>query len=146
MSYLLFYRQTHRLTLFSDKGQHLGTWEAYNNVTNSSNGIWPNGEYTYSHYNSHAGLGIDSSYGTKGIFVFNVAGRTGMGVHAGRKNSTDGKGRSGPAYNTLGCIRTTEAAMSTIKSTHASDPLTDITVSEGLIGDFPTPSSEYAYA
>lgn len=145
MSTLTFNRRTHTLTLHNDKGQRLGSWDAYNNVTTTSNGIWPNGVYSFSHYNAHAGLGVDSAYGTQGIFVFTVPGRTGMGVHAGRQHVQDSKGRQGPAYNTLGCIRTTEAAMTQLRSTHnGGDPITTITVMSGALGDFPMPAATYA--
>ncbi|MCC6492130.1 MAG: hypothetical protein IT424_03815 [Pirellulales bacterium] len=145
MSRLTFNRHKNLLTLNSEQGQILGSWEAYNNVTASSNGVWPNGGYDYSHYNLHAGLDANSAYGTKGIYVFKVPGRTGMGVHAGRKDKVDGKGRKGPAYNTLGCIRTTEEAMTKIKSTHeGGDPLTEILVTSGVLGDFPKTTAAYA--
>jgi hypothetical protein len=138
MSTLTFNRQKHTLTLFNSQGQALGTWDAYNNVASTSNGIWPNGFYDYERYNAHAGLGVDSAYGTKGIFIFTVPGRVGMGVHAGRQNIADGLGRKGPAHCTLGCIRTTEEAMGTIKDTHeGGDALTEILVMEGALGDFP---------
>jgi hypothetical protein len=145
MSKLSFNRREHKLTLFSEDGQNLGSWDAYNNVTASSNGKWPNGMYNYSHYNAHSDHTADTAYGSQGIFVFTVPGRTGMGVHAGRQNVKDSKGRKGPEYNTLGCIRTTEEAMTKIKSTHeGGDKLKMIFVMEGILGDFPKPTAAYA--
>ena len=45
-----------------------------------------------------------------------------------RANQVDGAGRKGPAYATKGCIRTTDAAMAVIESTHDSAPLQSLTV------------------
>ena len=147
MSTLTFNRKDHVLSLASSQGQNLGSWEAYNNVASTSNGIWNNGLYKFSGYNAHAGQGVDDAYGTKGVFVFVVLGRTGMGVHAGRQNVVDGKQRKGPQHCTLGCIRTTEDAMTQIKSTHeGGDALTEIFVLDGSLGDFPKSKSRVVYA
>ncbi|HEV3262964.1 MAG TPA: hypothetical protein VG013_39385 [Gemmataceae bacterium] len=143
MSYLVFGRMSHTIELYSSKGQVLGSWTAYNNVDSRSRGIWPDGRYQFSNWNAHPGLGVDSSYGTHGIFVFDVPGRTGMGVHAGRLHV----GRQqGPAHPTMGCIRTTEEAMAKIQEVHSGDPHTHILVGIGMIGDFPKPRSDIAYA
>src|SRR5262245_33656321 len=115
MSKLTFDRHAHTLTLFSEEGRNLGTWDAYHKVTADSNGKWPNGIYKYRHYNAHDDHTIDTAYGSLGIFVFTVPGRSGMGVHAGRQNVADKKGRKGPEHNTRGCIRTTEDALRKIK-------------------------------
>jgi len=58
-------------------------------------------------------------FGSYGNFVFDVPGRTGMGVHSGR---------NGPQSRTQGCIRTTDDATRAIRDLHAIDPLTIITV------------------
>ena len=64
-----------------------------------------------------------NSYGN---FIFDVPGRTGMGVHSGRAN--DG----GVNHPTNGCIRTKDQATSTIWNTHyGGDPLTQMEVIEG---------------
>ena len=143
MAYLVFSRAAHTIELYNAKGQVLGAWTAYNNVDSKSRGIWPDGRYTFSHYAAHPGLGVDSSYGTHGIFVFNVPGRSGMGVHAGRLHA---KHQPGPAHPTMGCIRTSEEAVAKIQEVHATDPLTYILVGIGLVGDFPKPRTDVAYA
>src|SRR5438105_15914017 len=106
MSSLIFFRGLHELQLFDESGELVDSWDAYNNVDSSSKGIWPDGRYAFSNWLPHAGLGVDSAYGTHGIYIFNVPGRTGMGVHAGRKNIADGLGRKGPEHASMGCIRT----------------------------------------
>ena len=58
-------------------------------------------------------------YGSNGNFVFTVKGRSGMGVHSGRK---------GPASKTLGCIRTTNKATKYLLELHKTDALTSIKV------------------
>jgi hypothetical protein len=128
--------------MFDKSGQRVGSWDAYNNIDSHAHGIWPMGKYSFSYWVAHQGLGVDSAYGTHGIYVFNVPGRVGMGVHAGRKNVGILKG---PQHPTMGCIRTTEDAMAVIQSTHeGGDKLELIAVSE--LGDFPTPPSDVKWA
>jgi hypothetical protein len=142
MSELLFVRGFHSLTLFDNLQSRVGTWEAYNNVDSHAHGIWPMGRYDFDYWVSHHGLGVDSAYGTHGIYVFKVPGRTGMGVHAGRKNVGKLKG---PQHPTMGCIRTTEDAMAVIQSTHSGgDKLGSIMVTD--VGDFPTPRRDVMWA
>jgi len=130
MSYLVFSRLSHCLELYSNQGNSLGWWEAYNNVAGTAVGVWPNGFYGFLYWKDHPESGINDGYGTKGIYIFHVPGRTGMGVHAGRKNS------GGPKHVTMGCIRTTEEAMSMIEATHdGGDKLHHIELTEG-VGDF----------
>lgn len=134
LSSLVFNRNTGTITLYSGNGSQVGSWPANNNVTTSANGDWPPGTYSYSHYVPHPNSGANGAYGSNGNFVFDVPGRTGMGVHAGRANL------AGPDQPTLGCIRTTNAGTGAIFDTHfgganpqagmsvAPDPLTHITV------------------
>ena len=141
MAYLRFQRMIHTLELFDQSGNSLGSWDAYNNVDSHSRGIWPDGQYAFSYWVPHKGLGVDSAYGTHGIYVFQVPGRDGMGVHAGRK--TVGK-LKGPQHPTMGCVRTTEDAMTLIQSTHeGGDKLTYIQLVEA-IGDFPQHADPHA--
>jgi hypothetical protein len=128
MSTLQFIRQSHLLRLFDSQGNSIGEWEAYNNVDSRSKGIWPDGTYSYDYWVPHAGDDENSSYGTRGVLVFDVPHREGMGIHAGRRNRPDGRGRSGPAHATMGCIRTTETAMAVIVGTQRDDPLTTLDV------------------
>src|ERR1051326_1944913 len=51
-----------------------------------------------------------------------------MGVHSGRRSIPDDLGRTGPAHCTLGCIRTTDEAMSAFLRTSANDAIHDISV------------------
>ena len=91
-------------------------------------GPFPLGTYTFSWYSRHPGGTANGRYGSYGNFIFEVPGRTGMGVHSGRAKQVDGAGRKGTAYATNGCIRTTDAAMRVIANTHNSDPLATLTV------------------
>lgn len=121
MAHLVFDNSTHMITLYSSSGGELGSWTAYNNAQRSSAGPFPLGTFRFSHHNLHPGNGPDGPYGSYGIYVFDVPGRSGMGVHSGRSTRMDGAGRTGPAFATNGCIRTSDAAMGTIDSTHDSD-------------------------
>ncbi len=89
---------------------------AHNIVDSSSQGQWSNGGYSmYDTVNpyTHSDDSFDSSYGTHGIYRAdpfydsNGCYRTGMGIHSGRSDNT--------AHPTMGCIRTTDAAMANIK-------------------------------
>ena len=102
------------ITVYRD-GSWVCSFEAYNNVSSKSNGKWPNGTFTFAYFKAHNG-DEDSSYGTYGNIIFNVAGRSGMGIHGGRKNKKDGLGRSGPKYCTMGCIRTYDDSVRKIHS------------------------------
>jgi hypothetical protein len=101
-------------------------WPAHNEVARSARGDWPPGVYRFSHYNAHAEAGLlpaaaNTAYGGTGIYVFDVPGRTGMGVHAGRSINYDK-----PGGKTLGCIRVSTVAMLRINAQHQSDPITHI--------------------
>jgi hypothetical protein len=116
LSYLIFNRSTHTITLYYKDGRVVGEYPAYNNTISDSM-AWPIGTYDYSHYNFHLESGPNDSYGSLGIFVFNVLNRSGMGVHSGQEDKDCG----GPPCKTKGCIRTTEEAMSAILHTHFGD-------------------------
>jgi hypothetical protein len=139
MSWLLFSRSLGQLQLFAGNGvgvfgsAPLGTWQAHNEVALNSGGPWPSGHFNWSHYNRHfdqLGFGpgcFSTAYGCFGIHVFSVPGRSGIGVHAGRQtllSIPDGS----PGGKTKGCIRTTQAAMEWINTTHNSDPLRAILI------------------
>jgi hypothetical protein len=137
MSWLRFNRAMGRLDLYAGDGvgsyvnQLLGCWKAHNDVALSSNGIWPNGTYKWSHYNAHLEAGLapgcmPTAYGCGGIHVFDVPGRSGMGVHGGRTQVLDT-----PGGKTLGCIRVAEEAMMALNSVHPSDPIQSIVVAAG---------------
>ena len=127
------------IALYSGEGILIGAWPAANNVDSGSKGVWPDGTFTMFDKDkpyTHGGTKDtrDGEYGTRGIFradnFTDTDGdtRSSMGVHAGRENDADGRGRTGPAHATLGCIRTTEEAMEIIAETAAVDPIETIDV------------------
>lgn len=137
MSWLQFQRSRGLIFLFNGKKADypnscpapIGSWQAHNNTARSSNGPWPKGTFKYAYYNSHPEVGYapgchPTSYGCEGIHVFQVSGREGMGVHAGRT-----KGQAGVVGGkTMGCIRVPVDAMRTINNQFLMDPLVEIVV------------------
>ncbi len=119
LSDVVFDRGAGTITITDGNGNTVGTYPAANNTTSTSNGPWPDGTTPYSHYVPHPGSGANGPYGSNGNFVFDVPGRTGMGIHSGR---------SGPQSRTRGCIRTTDQATDFLRDLHANDPLQTITV------------------
>jgi RHS repeat-associated protein len=130
---------TQTITLYSSAGEKLGSWPAANNVALSvagahiTHGPIQDGKYNVRQADrdgasTHLGGTKDSAFGKNGIIhMDHVIGATGDrvegdGVHSGR----DDKG--GPQYDTLGCIRTTDTAMSAINATAKTDPLQTVTV------------------
>jgi RHS repeat-associated protein len=120
-SSLVFNRANGTLTLLDKNGNVVIVCDAGNNTTKHSNGPWPNGTYPYSGHNNHP-ADPNGPYGSHGIFIFNMPGRSGMGVHSGRQNS------GGPNHPTLGCVRTTDNCMQQISNFVGSDPLKNITI------------------
>jgi len=121
LSSMTFNRANGSLTLYDKNGNVVAVCTAANNTTRSSNGPWPNGTYPFSSHNNHP-PDPNGPYGSYGIDVFDVPGRTGMGVHSGRANS------GGPSHPTLGCVRTTDDCMKQITDWQTHDPMTDITI------------------
>src|SRR5439155_3543567 len=113
-SELLFNRGQSTIELKSKEGKSIGTWEAKNNVVKTAK-PFPDGSWAFDYHKAHKDDGPNSAYGSHGIFVFKVPGRTGLGVHSGRANA---KNNPGPAHPTIGCIRTTDAAMQEILKQH----------------------------
>ena len=131
MSTLQFRREANELTLLSGDGTKTsGPWDAANNVDSHSKGPWPDGQYDFDHYGTHPDDAPDSSYGSHGIFTFDVPDREGMGVHSGREEVPDGLGRCGFLHCTMGCVRTTDDAMAQLVTTHRIDPITAITIAD----------------
>lgn len=138
MSFLVFHRSQKRIDLFEGAppakpsqftGPPIGSWAAHNDTTSTSNGEWPDGVFSWSHYNEHAEMGAapgcyNTAYGCEGIHVFTVPGRSGMGVHSGRTDGSDGK----VGGKTLGCIRVPNDAMHAINAQHSKDALKKIEV------------------
>lgn len=119
LSDVVFNRGLGTITITDSSGGVVGTYPAANNTTSTSKGSWPNGTYPYSHYQPHPESGPSGAYGSNGNFVFDVPGRTGMGIHSGRR---------GPQSKTLGCVRTTDEATEFLRNLHQTDPLRTITV------------------
>lgn len=127
-SSLTFSRSTHSLSLYDNQGNLVGTYNASNNATSGTQ-PWPNGTFSYSWHSPHLNAQPSDRISQSGNYVFNVDGRGGMGVHAGRLGMEDLAGRHDWNHATEGCIRTTEEAMSAIAQRFKqSDPLTTITV------------------
>jgi len=126
MSHLYFSSSTGRLSLHNTIPA--GPWAAQNNVDSSAVGPFPPGTFPFIGWNHHFDDAPDSPFGMYGIIVFSVIGRTGMGVHSGRVGVPDALGREGIGHATLGCVRTSDAAMAAIARIHATDSILAITV------------------
>jgi len=122
LSSITYDGQTHTITVTDSAGNTVGTFSANNKTTTTSSGPWPNGTVPYTYSNPHPESDANGPYGSHGIFVFNVPGRSGMGLHSGRANN------GAQNHPTFGCIRTTDAAMSFIRDFVPGDPLTTMTV------------------
>jgi RHS repeat-associated protein len=114
--------QTNTVTYRRNDGTVSGTYPANNNTTTTSNGPWPNGTFPRSGSNPHPESDANGAYGSHGIITFDVPNRTGMGIHSGRANS------GAQNHPTLGCIRTTDAAMADLRELEKTDPVTTMTV------------------
>lgn len=137
MSWLHFSRSKGQITLYGGDPKTygpphlLGIWPAHNRTAKKSKGAWPSGTWKWTHYNTHSEAGMmpachPTTYGCFGIHVFDVKGRSGMGVHAGRTNGQDDV----LGWNTMGCVRVPPNAMTKINSVHGTDPLVSIKVEE----------------
>lgn len=144
MSTLLFDGALHQLTLFDSSGKAVGRWDANNIVDHRATlRFVPNGTHRLvdthrPHKHAASEDSIDGAYGRFGIIRlqdFSVAGivHSGVGIHAGRAN------REGPNHATMGCIRTTDAAMEFITGFIANDPVTRIDIQSNRVQHNPTP-------
>lgn len=118
LSDVTFDRGAGTITIYDSQGNQVGQYPAGNNTTSTSNGPWPNGP-TITHTTFHPESGPKGPYGSNGNFVFDVPGRTGMGIHSGRR---------GPQSKTLGCVRSTDEATEFLRELNRTDPLRTITV------------------
>lgn len=128
MSKLIFNGQTHQLSFLGENGQVVGTWTAYNNVDSHATITHvPNRTYSVlDRVEPHPHVAnSNGAYGLHGIIRFDVPGHPGIGVHSGRANA---RNLPGPMHPTMGCIRTTDEAMDTIKNLMRATPLTTIEV------------------
>jgi RHS repeat-associated protein len=104
------------------------SYDAANNTDSQSRGAWPSGDYGYDYSTTHKDDGPDSAFGSNGNAVYKVPGCVGCGVHSGRQNSADKKGRKGPQHATEGCIRTTDDATDEIRKWILQGNPPDLTV------------------
>lgn len=129
MSKLKFDGALHQITLTNSSGAVVGTGPAYNNVDShaSLRPHLPNGNYVIrDSRRPHAHTANPNGpYGSYGIIRFDVPGHVGVGVHSGRATA---RHLPGPQHPTMGCIRTSDAAMKDIRDFMANDPLTTISV------------------
>ncbi|HLA74959.1 MAG TPA: RHS repeat-associated core domain-containing protein [Gammaproteobacteria bacterium] len=113
------------VTVYEGGSTKVHQFPAGNNTTSTSNGPWPSGTFPFDRWKAHPESGPDGPYGSFGNFIFDVPGRTGMGIHSGR---------SGPQSKTEGCIRTTDDAtelldrLSNNPNPRLRDPITVISV------------------
>jgi RHS repeat-associated protein len=134
LSSLIFNPSTGTLTVVNGAGATVANFPAGNNTTSSSRGAWQPGTYEYGYHRTHPDDGPNSAFGSHGVFVFDVRGCKGCGVHSGRADVPDAKGRRGPQHATHGCIRTTDDATELIDELNRhGDPLTGLTVSNSTI-------------
>ena len=113
---LVYNNANQTLTVLDGQGNMVGVYPAANNSASKTQPYIPTGFYNYAWHPPHrSGDAPDSDEGSNGIFIFNVPGCNGCGVHSGR---VDHLGPYGPGYEypTDGCIRTTDDATETIKS------------------------------
>jgi len=133
-SKLVFNGATHQVSLVDSHGSIVGTWPAYNNVDSHAT-LTHLQDRTYTVEDRvtphrHA-ADANGPYGSHGIVRFNVPGHPGIGLHSGRANA---RHLPGPAHPTMGCIRTTDAAMAAIASYIRTAPLTTIEVTHNSAG------------
>lgn len=129
MSKLRFSGRRHEILLFDRHGRLVGEWPAYNHVDShaSVQPHLPDGTYvvqdtTRPHFHP---ANPNGPYGSYGIIRFTVPGHIGVGLHSGRADATH---LPGPQHPTMGCIRTADAAMRSIRDFMAADPLTTVQV------------------
>lgn len=128
MARLLFDGHAHLLTLLDDEGIRVDSWTAYNNVDRHATlRFIPNRRYyiqdrlaPFPHLSNANG-----PYGSYGIIRFSVPGHPGIGVHSGRAAS---RNLPGPEHPTMGCIRTSDAAMLALRQYMKQHPLSFIEV------------------
>ncbi|MES2125834.1 MAG: L,D-transpeptidase family protein [Pseudomonadota bacterium] len=134
MSTLVFDGEAHQIALVGKDGKTIAHWIAYNNVDRHATLTHVrNGTYMVLDRNAprrHQAK-ANGPYGLHGIIRFNVPGHPGIGVHSGRANA---RSEPGPTHATMGCIRTTDAAMEAIVTLMKTDPLDTIDVTNHSAG------------
>ncbi len=128
MSTLKFDGSTHQITLIDRNGRTVDTWAAYNNVDSHAtlrhiqNGTFQAQDRVAPR--PHA-ASANGPYGLHGIIRFNVPGHPGIGLHSGRASA---RHLPGPQHPTMGCIRTSDEAMSAIIDVMRQDHLTTVEI------------------
>jgi RHS repeat-associated protein len=134
LSSLIYNPAAGTVTVVNGAGEAVGSFPAANNAQSGSRGPWPQGDYSYAYHTTHPDDAPNSPYGSYGNWIFNVPGCIGCGVHSGRANSTDRRGRSGVSYATNGCIRTTDGATGLVNQlTAAGDPVSGLIVTSAPV-------------
>jgi hypothetical protein len=126
MSQLFYSSSIGRLSLHNTVPA--GPWAAANFVDSSAAGPFPSGTVPFIGWHHHPDDAPESPFGLYGIILFSVVGRTGMGIHSGRAGVPDALGREGIFHCTLGCLRTSDAAMAALARIHATDQIIALTV------------------
>lgn len=127
MSHPEFKLQENTLVFYNESNLETGRWTAANNVDSSAM-PWPPGTFAFLATKTHSDDAPNSAYESYGNILFTIPGRDGMAVHSGRKTIADGLGRTGRFHFTMGCIRTTDAAMYKILNVHHNDRIKKIIV------------------
>jgi RHS repeat-associated protein len=135
LSSLVYNTATGTITVVNGDGVAVGVFPAGNNTDSQSRGPWPPGAYDYSRHTTHPGDAPNSPFGSYGNYIFNVPDcNDTCGVHSGRENVPDALGRIGVKHATMGCIRSTDAAMQLITNLmNAGDPLTGVMVTNSSV-------------
>jgi hypothetical protein len=113
----LTFDRSQRTLVATHDTRMLAEWPASNNAARHSRGPWPAGTYQPRRI-IHVGGPDGDPPGAFGpwFLLYDVPGRSGMGIHAGREGRADLAGRLDHAHATLGCIRTTTEAMIDLES------------------------------
>jgi len=133
LSDITYIRGINLILLRDGSGNIVAFYPAGNNVSSNAkndDGVTPTlpydpGTYSPGPYHPHPETSDpDGPFGSNGIFLFPRPGCAGCGVHSGRANRRDRKGRKGPQHATNGCIRSTdELTKKILELTKAGDPL-----------------------
>ena len=108
------------------------TWPASNNASRASRGPWPAGTYRPKQLVRVGGPeGEPAGAFGPWFLLYDVPDRKGMGIHAGRDGRADLAGRLDWEYATLGCIRTTTAAIEELARLVNEHGLPELQILEG---------------
>jgi RHS repeat-associated protein len=133
LSDLIYVRRANLILLRDGNGNIIAFYPAANNVSSDAkndDGVTPTspyapGTYEPGPYHPHPETSNPNGpFGSNGIFLFPRPGCPGCGVHSGRANRKDLRGRKGPQHATNGCIRSTDdLTRKILELKNAGDPL-----------------------